>query len=203
MTSKHPFNRRRALMVAAATVALGFALVPLTAAPAFACSCAAELTDQEYADHADGVFVGRVDQVKETAGSFWSSADRTIATIVVDEVYKGDVHTYTDVVTARSGASCGIEPVAGQTLLVFAEYGGDGIVAAAPDELRASLCAGTRALEAAPLTLVAGYAPMAGTSAPADSGFPLIGWLSFVAVIGLGAMPVALWLRLRQTLHRS
>ena len=30
----------------------------------------------------------------------------------------------------------------------------------------------------------------------ADSGFPLLGWLSFVAVAGLGGMAVALWMRL-------
>jgi hypothetical protein len=30
----------------------------------------------------------------------------------------------------------------------------------------------------------------------ADAGFPLLGWLSFVAVAGLGGMAVALWMRM-------
>jgi hypothetical protein len=38
----------------------------------------------------------------------------------------------------------------------------------------------------------------AGSSEPSDSGFPLLGWLSLVAVLGLGLMPVALWVRFRQ-----
>jgi hypothetical protein len=33
------------------------------------------------------------------------------------------------------------------------------------------------------------------------SGFPLVGWLSFVAVAGLGLIPMLLWFRLRQRLH--
>jgi hypothetical protein len=175
---------------------LGLGLVPLTASPAAACSCAAQLSDREYAAEADAVFVGRVDDVDPTGWTSGSSTDRTVATFVVDEVYKGEIHTYTDVVTARSGASCGIDPVAGQTLLVFADYGGDGIVAAEADELRASMCAGTRVVGAAPVLPLAGHAPIAGQSAPVDSGFPTLGWLGFGAVAGLGLLPIALWLRM-------
>ena len=190
---------RRKLFFAAATGALALGVLPVIASPAMACSCAEALSDQEYADQADLVFVGRVDEVVPEGWDFGSSADRTIATFVVDEVYKGDVHTYTDVVTARDGASCGIDPVAGQTLLVFATYGGDGIVKAEPEELRASLCQGTRPVDATPITIeTVGYAPMAGvTETDSGSGFPLVGWLSFVAVAGLGAIPVALWVRQR------
>jgi len=202
MNPKQRSARHRPLLPAAAIALLGLGLVPLLATPAMACSCVAALNDQAYAESADAVFVGRVDEVHPTGWTSGSSTDRMVATIVVDEVYKGDVHTYTDVVTARSGASCGIDPVVGETLLVFAQYGGDGIVAAAPDELRASLCAGTRVADGGQLTLLDGYAPLAGTSDPASSGFPLLGWLSFVAVAGLGAMPVALWLRLRGRLDQ-
>jgi hypothetical protein len=190
MTTKHPsLALRRILLLGGLAAGLGLGLVPLAATPALACSCVAELTEQEYADQADAVFVGRVDDVR--------SGGATVARMVVDEVFKGDVHTYTDVVTAGSSASCGIDPVVGQSLLVFAEYGGDTSVDAASDQLRASLCHGTRVVEATPIALTAGHAPMAGTSEVDDSGFPLLGWLSFVAVAGLGAMPILLWLRFR------
>ena len=145
-------------------------------------------SDEEHAGRSDVVFVGRVDAAP--AGGRW-------ATIVVDEVYKGDVHTYTDIVNVFPG--CGVAFVRGQTLLVFAEYRPEGPAKDAPDRLTASACNGTRPVESAPIVLVAsGHPPVAGTSAPADPGFPLLGWLSFVAVAGLGAVPVGLWARLRK-----
>jgi hypothetical protein len=193
---------RRKVVLAAAAVVLALGVLPMIATPAMACSCAEALTDQEYADQADAAFVGRVDEVVPAGWDLGSSVERTIATFVVDEVYKGDVHTYTDVVTARDGASCGIDPVAGQTMVVFANYGGDGIVKAEPDELRASLCQGTRPVGATPIAIeTIGYAPMAGVSENDQaSGFPLLGWLSFAAVAGLGAMPIVLWMRQRTRL---
>ena len=147
------------------------------------------------------MFIGRVDDVR-IPRPFLTSADPRIATIVVDEVYKGDVHTFTDITTASSGASCGVKLVVGRTLLVFASYVSDGIVEVAPDELHASLCSGTRRAELVPTTLRSGHAPMAGRSESGDPGFPLVGWISFAGVAGLGAMPIALWLRLRGRLHR-
>ena len=138
-----------------------------------------------------------MDEVDPAGWTSGSSTDRAIATFVVDEVFKGEVHASTDVVTARSGASCGIDPVAGQTLLVFADDGTDGIVDADPDELRASMCAGTRVLDSPPVMHVAGHAPLTGSSAPIDSGFPVLGWVTVIAVVGLGLVPIARWVRMR------
>jgi len=194
-TPARPTRSRPRLLAAVATVALGLGLVPLTATPAFACSCVGG-TDAEHARRADAVFVGRVDET--LTGS-------TSATFVVDEVFKGDVHTYTDLVTASGGpAACGLEFVRGQTMVVFARYGdaNDTLADTEPGQLVADLCNGTRTLGvvgSAPIKIAApGYAPVAGTSAPAEPGFPLLGWLSFVAVAGLGAVPMGLWARLRK-----
>ncbi|MDQ3449596.1 MAG: hypothetical protein M3455_01530, partial [Actinomycetota bacterium] len=78
-TPARPTRSRPRLLAAVATVALGLGLVPLTATPAFACSCVGG-TDAEHARRADAVFVGRVDET--LTGS-------TSATFVVDEVFKG------------------------------------------------------------------------------------------------------------------
>jgi hypothetical protein len=105
------------------------------------------------------------------------------------------------VLTASSSASCGVEFVRGQTVLVFARYGGTVTVEATADQLTASLCDGTRSVEAEPVALASsGYAPVAAFGEPDDddAGFPLLGWLSYVAVAGLGAMPIVLWIRFQR-----
>ena len=188
------------------TLALAFGLVPVFASPALACSCAAELTDAEYSADADVVFVGRVDEI-HTTEPMRSTADPATWTFVVDEVFKGEVQAYTEVVSARSGASCGLELKRGRTALVFASYGtGGGLVDVGEDELGASLCGGSRLVaRGSPSGLAPGYAPVAMSEPTGDdgSGFPLLGWLSLAAVAGLGAMAVAVWLRLASLVRTS
>lgn len=51
------------------------------------------------------------------------------------------------------------------------------------------------------LDLPDGYSPL-GAATGESTEFPLLGWLSFVAVAGLGLMPIALWMRLRSRLDQ-
>jgi hypothetical protein len=192
MTPNERPARRRPTVLAAAALAVGFALVPMTAGPAFACSCMAA-TDQEYASESDAVFVGRVDEAYGSAA----------ATFLVDEVYKGDVHVYARVVDGTPGSGCGSAYVRGQTMLVFAQYRDDEVLDPTGDGFVAPACNGTRSVAGMPITLTAGHAPLSMSDGADDSdGFPLIGWLSYVAVAGLGLMPVALWLRFRGMTRR-
>jgi hypothetical protein len=39
--------------------------------------------------------------------------------------------------------------------------------------------------------------PAAAATTEESAGFPLLGWLSFLAVAALGLMPIALWMRFR------
>ena len=45
--------------------------------------------------------------------------------------------------------------------------------------------------------------PAAAATTAESAGFPLIGWLSFIAVAGLGLMPILLWMRFRSGLEAS
>lgn len=99
-------------------------VVMIAAAPAHACSCAMG----ETADHvgwADRVFTGEVLEVQMPgvgSDGVQSSADPVRILIAVDEVFKGELPAETTVVTAASGASCGLEPLPaeGESWLWFA-----------------------------------------------------------------------------------
>lgn len=190
MTRAQRSARIRPFVLSAIVTVLGLSLVPLTANPAMACSCA-DATDKQQARRADAVFVGRVDE---------APIGGTSATFVVDEVYKGDVPTYVYVVTATG--DCGLAFVRGQTMAVFARYGdgGDTVIETEAGQLVASLCDG-RALDAAPLKLTGGHAPVAMDSDSDGDGFPVLGWLSLLAVTALGLLPVALWMRFRSQMY--
>ena len=94
-----------------------------------------------------------------------------------------------------------MEFVRGQTVLVFAQYGGTVTVQAEPEELTANLCDGTRSVGSEPIALASpGYAPVAAVTTEAgDDGFPLIGWLAYAGVVVVGLMPIVLWVRLLGT----
>jgi hypothetical protein len=112
-------------------------LVVLTATPSFACSCAAAST-AEYVDGAAAVFTGTV-TAKEPPPErpVMSSMDPVTYTFDVERSFKGDVASPTEVLSAMSGASCGLEGVrAGQRYVVFATESRRG-------DLWASLCGGT------------------------------------------------------------
>ncbi|HSP27235.1 MAG TPA: hypothetical protein VLN74_01715 [Ilumatobacteraceae bacterium] len=65
----------------------------------------------------------------------------------VDQVFKGEAQTRQSVVTAREGASCGLEISGPGPFVVFARLDDDGITSGAMDgEVYSNSCSGTRPL---------------------------------------------------------
>ena len=101
-------------------------------------------------------------------GDTYSSSDPERFVFDVDEVFKGTVYARQSIVTARDGASCGLEISGSGPFVVFAlnESGGttDGAV---EGELYSNLCTGTRALASSdiPATFGEASAPVPGASA--------------------------------------
>ncbi len=143
---------------------------------ASACSCG-PVTDDEAFDHADAVFIATLQEVRlpDDIVTF-SSADPARFVFVVSTVFKGEVFEQQSVVTARDGASCGLEIGVGQTVLVFAradiDPGVDGGAELAAGELSSNLCSGTRTLAGAPVpdSFGEGTGPVAGSSGVGDGG---------------------------------
>jgi hypothetical protein len=129
---------------------LGFGLAAatvlvLSSPPAAACSCAG-FTDQMSFERADVVFVGEVQGVDRT-GVIASSSDPAVWTFSVDEVFKGDAAATQGLVTATSGASCGLELPTSETVVVFARHEPGNFEPAVDwDTLHGSLCDGSRAV---------------------------------------------------------
>lgn len=120
---------KRVLLV----VPLFLALVLVApATPAHACSCAM-LSSAQKVDNADVVVRGTVTGVDDPGGR--SSAHPVTYEVAVAEVYRGTAAATTFVLSAASGASCGIEVQQGREYLLFARRVGS--------ELRAGLCDGT------------------------------------------------------------
>jgi hypothetical protein len=113
----------------------------------------------------------------------------------VVEVYKGEVFARQSIVTARDGASCGLEISGPGPFLVFARET-DSIVSGAVDgELYSSLCSGTRPLvsDAIPDSFGLGSAPRPGASPIGDNGaetsaVQIVLIAGAVAVIGAGCV---------------
>lgn len=126
----------RLLRVLLAALTGAVALVVLPAAPSSACSCV-QGTPQEYVDSADVVVLGTVtDRQGPPLRPVMSSGDPATYTVQVEQVFKGDVPPTAYVLSADSGASCGLEGVEeGGRYVVFADRSGG--------ELWASLCGGT------------------------------------------------------------
>ena len=179
----------RRVMVGLATVAVAFGVVTIAAAPAAACTCAG-LDDAGHTAHSDVVFVGRVAETQIGSAS---------ATFEVNEVFKGEVRK--DARVTNRVSDCSSPFVADEVLLVFADYANDR--AQEPnDRLSAPACSGTRPVTLGAVTLSGGHLPLAADGSPQDGGFPLLGWLSFLAVAGLGAMAGGLWFKLRSKLDQ-
>ncbi len=139
---------------------------------AVACSCAA-FTDEEAFENADAAFTGTLVEIMTPAGDTYSSADPERFVFDVDEVFKGRVFARQSVVTAREGASCGLEIRGPGPFVVFARTEADGITGGAVDgELYSNLCTGTRVLAsgALPATFGAASTPVQGASAIGGSG---------------------------------
>lgn len=121
------------LVLAALLGAAG--LVLFTPAAAHACSCVGGDV-AAYADRADVVFTGTLVEVTPPpARLFWSSGDPATYSFDVERVHQGEVGPSTEVRSAVSGASCGLEGMkTGSRYVVFATL---------DDGLWANLCGGT------------------------------------------------------------
>lgn len=159
-----------------------------------ACSCAT-FTEDEALVASDAVFTGTLVEVITPPGDTYGSADPERFVFDVVEVYKGEVFARQSIVTARDGASCGLEISGPGPFLVFARET-DSVVSGAVDgELYSSLCSGTRPLvsEAIPGSFGLGSAPRAGASPMGDNGtessvVQIVLIAGAVAVIGAGCV---------------
>ncbi|WP_299952965.1 hypothetical protein [uncultured Modestobacter sp.] len=133
---------RRAL----STLLLGCAVLLagwVAAPPAAACSCAAATTLEQF-EAADVVFTGTLlsREVLHPPGGVRSSGDPALHVFTVDSLHKGAASAEQPVVSADSGASCGLELRGDGPFLVFATDPAD-----APEgQLAAGLCGGTTPL---------------------------------------------------------
>ena len=158
----HPPLRRTRVLGAMVAVTLGAAILIVgpSARPARACSCIG-MTDEQAFAAADAVFRGQVAGYESPpAQPVMSSADPAVWTFAVAEVYKGDVAPTQAVVSAVSGATCGLEiPHQGEFFVFADRRDGTG-------GYSANLCGGTRSTTAGPLE-VAAMQPPPTTQAPA------------------------------------
>lgn len=118
---------------------------------AAACSCA-EITDADAYEFADVVFTGALVEIVTPDGDIVVSNDPERFVFDVDQVYKGEVQAQQSVVTAREGASCGLEISGPGPFVVFASLDDESLTSGAVDgEVYSSLCSGTRPLSAGAL----------------------------------------------------
>jgi len=114
-------------------------LMAIAVLPAFACSCAANLTPADAAARADVVFTGVVTSLKASQPNapVTSSMDPVDVGFQVEAVFKGSVLANQQVRTAASEASCGFPFEAGQRYTVFGKRQGTTVMV--------GLCTGTTA----------------------------------------------------------
>jgi len=137
------------------------------APPAAACSCVGFQDDEAALEAADVVFTGELLEVRTPpTGEVWSSADPERFVFAVDRVYKGEARARQSVVTAREGASCGLELSGVGPFLVFASTESVLNLQGKDGELFSHLCTGSRKLgsEAVLSRLGEGRPPDAGAS---------------------------------------
>lgn len=177
------------LLWAVAMVAFG-AFVFGTSERAAACSCVS-FTDETALGNADAAFSGALVEIITPAGDTDSSTDPERFVFDVDEVFKGAVFARQSVVTARGGASCGLEISGPGPFIVFARTEPDDVTSGAVDgELYSSLCSGTRAVAggALPASFGAASSPSPGASAIGDSATqrPIVQIAAIAGVLALG-----------------
>ncbi|MGA9749705.1 MAG: hypothetical protein WBQ50_19810 [Nocardioides sp.] len=178
------------------------AVLVLAPGPAYACSCVAAGT-AEHVDLADVVVIARVDSVRLPLALLSSSADPARYELVVEQALKGDVAARLTVLSAQSGASCGLEGVEeGGRYVVFADLAPSGA-------LTASLCGGTQAatgpVVAETIRATGGTSGTVGALADDSTlallhdhplGSDLAGPLALLAAGSLVVLTGGLWLRL-------
>jgi len=191
----------RRVMRGAVTVLL--VATAMVVAPAFssgsvsACSCAG-LNDDEAFAAADVVFTGRLVAVRPPDGPMISSDDPARFVFEVDSVLKGDAFETQSVVSARDGASCGLELQTGVDSVVFART--ESSYDLADGELDSSLCSGSRT-GGAPEGLGTPNAPSPGSSAIGsfdDNMDIIVGAVITLAAIVLAIAGVVLGRRSRR-----
>jgi hypothetical protein len=195
--------RRIAVSLLLGALLSAFGLVLAT--PAVACSCALPPSTADSFAAADAVFTGRLvsREVEHPDWPIMSSADPALHVFAVERVFKGAVHEEQGVISADSGASCGLELSGEGPFVVFATASADA------DEGRyaADLCGGTTT---ATPELEAALAVLSGPGTPAGSG-PLPGeggtdaagpGRTVLAVAAAGAL-VLLLLALRRRAQRG
>ena len=200
----------RTIRVLLAAFLGALAVVALTPAPSYACSCATAEPVSQYADWADVVLVGTVEERVEPA-VLSSSADPAVLTLSVDRVLKGGARVTQQVLSPVSGASCGLENVeVGRSYVVFASH--RTLDGEPTDALWSLLCDGTR--PASP-GFVAAIEAATGPGSPPDTGTAHASQLTVtfgrpagqplavpLALGGGGALALlagSLWLRLRRS----
>ena len=181
----------RSVRLVGVVLLTGAALIA-TARPASACSCATR-TDTQAFGTAQAVFTAVLVEVQTPDGDGHSSADPERFVVDVDRVYKGDVHARQSVVTARGGASCGLEISGRGPFLVYAGTQGDGV-------LTANLCGGTRPLaeRQLPALLGTGVVPRAGSSITGAAGTSTASMVPPLLAGGAAATIAAVFLALRR-----
>lgn len=164
-----------------------------------ACDCSA-FPDAEAYEFADVVFTGTLVEIITPVGDIVVSTDPERFVFDVDEVFKGEAQARQSVVTAREGASCGLEISGPGPFVVFARLDDGGITSGALDgEVYSSLCSGTRPLadREVPTSFGTSSPPAAVTasgrtsSPPASSAeersAPRLWIVAFAGVLVLGA----------------
>lgn len=158
------------LLLAGLVAATGLMLV--APAPAMACSCVGGDAEQ-FASWSDVVFTGTlVARTPPPEGAVMSSTDPATHLFDVDEVFQGDVGSEAEVLSAVSGASCGLEGMAeGTRYVVFAGY--HDVMGEPTEMLWANLCGGTapashRFVEQVSQVTGPGRAPVGAGGAVAD-----------------------------------
>ena len=178
---------RRALV----TVLLGGLLLAaglLVASPASACSCAGGTT-ADYFEHADAVFTGSLFS-RDADHPDWpmmSSDDPALYVFTAHVVFKGEVHEAQAVVSADSGASCGLELSGKGPFVIFANRDPE-----LPEgQYRAGLCDGSGVLDPAVVAELAGLTTLT-RSTGAPGALPAEGSAGVDSADGPGLVPAAL-----------
>ena len=196
-------------VVVVVTVLMLSAVADVAAAPsAHACSCVG-FTDEQAFDRADVVFVGQV-AGRSAPAVPKTSADPAVWTFAVERVYKGSAAEHQGVVSAVSGASCGLEVQRGRTFVVFAQRNPQSREPGFDEAtLYANLCGGTRAAADRPIPAAFPQprAPAAGESGVVDVGITAtdLRWAvaGAVLVVAIGATLLAVTLRRRRLKRQS
>ena len=159
-------------------VALGAAVLAL-AGDALACSCSPIVLERSL-PRVDGAFVGTLLERREPPpAKIQTSADPVTLVFRVEQVYRGDIENRIAVVTARDGASCGLEVGVGQRIGLLLDRDGE--------VWRSNLCSQVDPAEFLELTDVD------------DNSLPPVNWGGYVVgVLVLGAGTFFLLRRLRR-----